>query len=168
LRVLKVLRYVFGFSDYQEDLLYWEKQQAPVVLLGTWSGTRKSPRGPNTLLPKAKWKTLHYPHEVLGLVLCLVSLVFDFIFTVYIFCTFYVLCLLVLFLLSVTSHCWCPRPWLFGWPELSIPYLWAFGHWFHFRRDSNVFGVWIILKLFYTVSLYWEAGSEVSLWLSLL
>lgn len=42
------------------------------------------------------------------------------------------------------------------------------GHWIQFNRDSNVLGAWMILKLCYTVLLFWKAGSGIRLWLSLL
>lgn len=42
------------------------------------------------------------------------------------------------------------------------------GHYVQFGRDSNVFLVWIILKLFGAVLLYWKVDSEIELWFPLL
>lgn len=35
------------------------------------------------------------------------------------------------------------------------------GHWIPFSRSSEVFWVWITLKLFYAVQFYWKAGSSI-------
>lgn len=69
--------------------------------------------------------------------------------------------LLSLLLPATKLHDW------FYWLELRICF-WATGHWIQIIRSSDVFLVWVILKLFYTVELYWKAGARVTRFTSFL
>lgn len=69
--------------------------------------------------------------------------------------------LLSLLLPATKLHGW------FYWLELRICF-WATGHWIQISRSSDVFLVWVILKLFYTVELCWKAGARVTRYTSFL